>query len=148
MKRSSALEHLEAARRSHVKWVNRAVSIIKGKNVVRDPHPIASTHCQFGLWFNKEGETLYQILEVEGFERIHQLHHALHEKYLNIYEIYFGSAKGVVYDSSAKLEKRTVSREMEENAQQEFEFLRGLSRKMLEELAVLENTVKTSDKFD
>ena len=142
MNRQKTLEHLENARRGHIKWLNRAKSIIDGALVVRDPHPLASTECAFGLWFNKEGEGLYNALDIDGLETIHSLHDQLHEKYLLIYEIFFGSAEGVVYDRKARLTKRNVQQEQEEMAKQYFAELRELSYLMLQEIENLQKQIE------
>jgi len=148
MTKNNALEHIEAARRSHIKWLNRAISMTRGSSAIRDPHPLASTACQFGLWFNDEGKNLYDKLGTEGFDKIHLLHTKLHEKYLNIYEIYFGSSEGIVYNQKAVLTKNTISKLQEEEAQAHMAKLRKLSYAMLEELSVLQEEVKQSTLFD
>ena len=142
MNKYATLEHLENARRGHIKWLNRAKSIIDGGSVVRDPHPLASTECAFGLWFNKEGTKLYDTLQIEGLDTIHSLHHQLHDKYLLIYETFFGSAEGVVYDRKAKLTKRNVRQEEEDKAKEHFLELRELSYKMLQEIENLQKHIE------
>ena len=141
MNKKKTLEQLENARRAHIKWLNRAKSMIDGGFRVRDPHPLASTACKFGLWFNSEGVNLFNSLQIEGIETIHRVHDQLHDKYVAIYEIYFGSAKGIVYDSKVTLEKRTISKETEETAKQYFVELKSLSYTMLEELERLEKHI-------
>ena len=148
MTKLNALEHLDAARRSHIKWLNRAKSMVEGKNMVRDPHPLASTACQFGLWFNSEGEKLYKLLNLDGDNTVRLIHDKLHEKYLSIYEIYFGSAEGIVYNQKARLLKREVTQEEDERAKSLMQDLKKLSYRMLEEIIHLENTVKNSNSFD
>ncbi len=148
MTKHQALEHLDAARRSHIKWLNRAKSIVEGKNMVRDPHPIASDACQFGVWFNNEGEKLYALLQIDGEHTVRLIHDKLHEKYLSIYEIYFGSAEGIVYNQKARLLKKEVTPEEDERARSLMQDLRKLSYRMLEEIIHLEQTVKTSNSFD
>ena len=148
MTKENALAHLDAARRSHIKWLNRAKSMVDGKNMVRDPHPLESTACQFGLWFNSEGEKLYKLLGIEGDDTVRLIHNKLHEKYLAIYEIYFGSAEGIVYDQKAKLLKKNVSKAEDERARSLMQDLKKLSYRMLEEIIHLENTVKKSNSFD
>jgi len=148
MTQDNALEHLDAARRSHIKWLNRAKSIVEGKNIVRDPHPLESTACQFGLWFHGEGEKLYDMLQIEGNSTIRLIHNKLHEKYLKIYEIYFGSAEGILYDQKARLEKQKVSIAKEEEAKGFLQDLRELSYRMLDKITHLENAVKDSQGFD
>ena len=143
MNKSKTLEHLDNARRAHIKWLNRAKSIIDGALVVRDPHPLASTECAFGLWFNKEGTNLYDTLQIEGLETIHSLHNQLHDKYLLIYETFFGSAEGIVYDRKAKLTKRNVLKTEEDQAKQHFTELRELSYMMLQEIENLQKHIET-----
>jgi len=148
MTKSNALEHLDAARRSHIKWLNRAKSMVEGKNMIRDPHPLASTACQFGLWFNDEGHKLYVLLDIKGEGKIRLLHDKLHDKYLKIYEIYFGSAEGIVYNQKVRLAKRAVSQEEDAEAKGLMQDLKELSYSMLEEIIYLENVVKNSNVFD
>jgi len=141
MNKNNTLEQLENAKRAHMKWVNRANSMIDGGFRVRDPHPLASTACKFGLWFNSEGVNLFNTLQIEGIETIHSIHDQLHKKYFAIYEIYFGSAVGIVYDSKVTLEKRTISKETKEIAKQYFVELKSLSYTMVEELEKLEKHI-------
>ncbi len=141
---NTALDNLDKARRSHIKWLNRAKSMVDGESLVRDPHPLESTACQFGLWFNYEGVRLFKALNIDGIETIHTLHHQLHEKYLTIYEIYFGSAEGIVYDSKARLQKNTISITEEENVRENFRELRELSYLMLEEIQKLQTLLEDS----
>jgi len=148
MTKNNALEHLDAARRSHIKWLNRAKSMVEGKNMVRDPHPLASTACQFGLWFNDEGHKLYVLLDIEGEGKIRLLHDKLHDKYLKIYEIYFGSAEGIIYNQKARLAKKAVSKKEDEEAKGLMQDLKKLSYRMLEEIIHLENVVQNSNTFD
>jgi hypothetical protein len=143
---NASLEHLDKARRSHIKWLNRAKSIIDGKSLVRDPHPLESTACQFGLWFNSEGEVLFNMLKINGIDTIHTLHNQLHEKYLTIYEIYFGSAEGIIYDSKVKLQKNTISITEEEKAREHFAELRKLSYLMLGEIEKLQTVLEDNHK--
>jgi len=143
---NASLEHLDKARRSHIKWLNRAKSIIDGKSLVRDPHPLESTACQFGLWFNSEGEVLFNMLKINGIDTIHTLHNQLHEKYLTIYEIYFGSAEGIIYDSKVKLQKNTISITEEEKAREYFAELRKLSYLMLGEIEKLQTVLEDNHK--
>jgi len=42
---NTALDNLDKAIRSHIKWLNRAKSMVDGKSLVRDPHPLESTAC-------------------------------------------------------------------------------------------------------
>ena len=148
MTKYDALEHLDLARRSHIKWLNRAKSMVEGKNMVRDPHPLSSSACMFGMWFNKEGKKLYKILNIDGDVNIHRIHEKLHEKYLNIYEIYFGSAEGIIYNQKVSLAKRKVSKKEDKKAKLLMKELRELSYQMIEEIIHLESRVKKFRGFD
>ena len=121
---------------------------MQGKTAVRDPHPVASTECQFGKWFHSDGEKLFELLESDEMERVNLLHNKLHQRYLEIYEIYFGSADGIVRNPGALLEKQKVTRTMEQTAHKHFDDLRSLSRSLLDELSRLQKMIRDSDKFD
>jgi hypothetical protein len=120
---------------------------MRGPSVVRDPHPLPSTGCQFGIWFNQEGQKLRQKFDLDSFSKIETLHNELHERFLTIYEIYFGSAEGIVYDPKAKLEKFKVSEELTSKAQNAFTELRERSYALIKELESLKKAIENSDKF-
>jgi len=88
------------------------------------------------------------MLQIEGNSTIRLIHNKLHEKYLKIYEIYFGSAEGILYDQKARLEKQKVSIAKEEEAKGFLQDLRELSYRMLDKITHLENAVKDSQGFD
>lgn len=147
MFKSSAIDNLENAKRSHIKWVNRAKAMVDSKNAIRDPHPMSNFECSFGKWFMGDGEKIYKLLGTSGFEEIDKLHQLLHDRYLLIYELYFGSAEGIIYNQKAKLEKINVSKMVDDMARAHFQELRDLSYKMIQKIEELEDAINSSSDF-
>ncbi len=86
-------------------------------------------------------------VDAQRYKNIDSLHQDVHGKYIEIYEIYFGSAENVVYDQKAIIEKRNVSPDEEAQARKSFEELRSISYKLLDEIAALEKRVEVSETF-
>lgn len=141
IKKNKALEQLDDAKRAHMKFVNRAKSITEGGPKVRDPHPLESSCCQFGVWLNTDGINMLNSLEMDNVSHIQSLHNQLHEKYNSIYEIYFGSSEGIVYDSKVTLVKNTISKNDETIAKEYMSQLRELSYALLGELEKVEKHI-------
>jgi len=143
MDRYKILEHLVAAKRAHITWVNRAKSMIDGPAIVRGVMPLKCTECQFGLWFYKEGERFFNEFEMHADSRVENLHNNLHEEYLKIYNIYFDTTENLAFDKSAKMQKKVITQEEKEIVTIYFNKLRSLSYEMIAEIQRLENYIST-----
>lgn len=84
MNKQHVLEHLRAAKASHVAWVQRAKMVINGVEVDKNSIPVSSTECAFGQWFYIDGQKLNGMSNnpMECMTEIEQLHFQLHDVYL------------------------------------------------------------------
>lgn len=142
MEKDDVLEHLRAAKAAHVQWVQKAKLLINGIEVQEDAIPIDSTECKFGKWFYSDGQILNGLTNnpMECMNTIESLHFALHDKYLNVFNIYF--SKNEKQGFFAKLfgfsKKKELSEDEIFNAKQYYLEMEKISKQLLEEISRLE----------
>jgi len=78
---------LRNAVRTHKKWTENALNLIKGVPLDKKLVPINSTDCEFGKWYYSEGQN---IRNMPGFKEVEDLHGELHSTYREIFVILFG----------------------------------------------------------
>jgi hypothetical protein len=137
MDKEETLGHLSAAKKAHIKWVNRAKSLVEGLPVDKDAIPVDSTECKFGLWFYGEGQKLNAIPGMECLASIEKLHFQLHDIYMKIFKIYFGDADRSFFSKLFKM-KHKVSDEDKQIARESFLSMENISKQLLEEIGKLE----------
>jgi len=95
MIKEEVLGHLRAAKSAHIKWVQKAKLLINGIDIEEDAIPVNSTECKFGEWFYSDGQILNALSNnpLECMQTIERLHFDLHDRYLNIFNIYFSENK-------------------------------------------------------
>ncbi len=89
MEKAAILEHLGAAKKAHLKWVQRAKLLIEGLPIDEGAIPLGSTDCKFGQWFYGEGQQLNALGNMGCLTDIEKAHSVLHDQYLKIFKIYF-----------------------------------------------------------
>lgn len=137
MQKEAVLERLAAAKKAHIKWVNRAKSLVEGLPIDKDAIPMDSTECQFGTWFYSDGQKLNMLTNMDCMGTIETLHTQLHDTYLKIFKLYFGEDKRSFF--SKLFNTKSKIGEMEkEMARDYFGHLEGISKKLLEEIGKLE----------
>ncbi|QFR48950.1 hypothetical protein FJR48_04125 [Sulfurimonas lithotrophica] len=139
MDKQQTLEHLRAAKASHLEWTQHAKFLIRGMNIEEKAIPVNSMDCNFGKWFYKEGQKLNGLPNnpAECMSEIEQLHFQLHDVYFNIYNIYYTKQKKG-FLSKIFGDKREVSAQDVKMAEKYFEELEVISKKLIEELNRLE----------
>lgn len=137
MNREETLEQLTAAKKAHIKWVNRAKSLVQGIPVEKDAIPVDSTECKFGQWFYGEGQKLNAMPSMDCLGKIEALHTQLHDLYIKIFKIFFGESNRSFFSKLFKV-KSKVSDHDKEIAQEYFLQLEGVSKSLLEEIGKLE----------
>lgn len=140
MEKKDVLEHLRVAKVAHIKWVQKSKLLINGLNVEEGTIPVDSTECNFGKWFYSEGQVLNSLTHIpsEVVESIEDLHSALHDEYLKIFNIYFNKAKAGFLCKIFGLKRRNVSDEEYEFARECYNNLEKISKDLLEEINGLE----------
>lgn len=142
MEKEEVIEHLRAAKAAHIKWVQKAKLLINGIDINEDAIPIDSTECKFGKWFYSDGQMLNSLSNnpMECMSSIESLHFSLHDKYLQIFNIYFSQEKKAGF--FAKLfgikRKKELSEEEIENSKKYYEEMEAISKDLLEEINRLE----------
>ena len=142
MEKEEVLEHLRAAKAAHIKWVQKAKLLINGIDIEEDAIPIDSTECKFGKWFYSDGQILNSLSNnpMECMQSIESLHFALHDKYLQIFNIYFSQEKKAGF--FAKLfgikKKKELSAEEIENSKKYYDEMEQVSKELLDEINRLE----------
>lgn len=137
MDKSVTLEHLSAAKKAHIKWVNRAKSLVEGLPVEKDAIPVDSTECKFGQWFYGEGQKLNAFPNMECLSNIETLHFHLHDIYLKIFKLYFGETNRSFFSKLFQMKKK-VSEQEKEMAKDYFVQLESISKELLEGIGKLE----------
>jgi hypothetical protein len=137
MDRDATLAELSAAKKAHIKWVNRAKSLVEGIPVEKDAIPVDSTECKFGTWFYSEGQKLNAFSNMDCLGIIETLHFQLHDHYMKIFKLYFGEGNRSFFNKLLKMKKK-VSIEEKELAKEYFKQLEVISKNLLEEISKLE----------
>lgn len=142
MEKEEVIDHLRAAKAAHIKWVQKAKLLINGIDIDEDAIPIDSTECRFGKWFYSDGQMLNSLSNnpLECMQTIEGLHFALHDKYLQIFNIYFSQEKKAGF--FAKLfgikRKKELSQYEIENSKKYYEEMEAISKDLLDEINRLE----------
>lgn len=137
MDKASTLEQLGAAKKAHIKWVNRAKSLIEGIPVEKDAIPVDSTECQFGSWFYGEGQQLNTFSGMDCLGRIEALHFELHDYYMKIFKVYFGEDRKSFFKKLFNSKKK-ISDNERQLAREYYTQLESVSKNLLDEIGKLE----------
>jgi hypothetical protein len=137
MNKEETLEQLSAAKKAHIKWVNRAKSLVEGIPVEKDAIPVDSTECRFGQWFYGEGQKLNAMSNMECLGKIETLHFSLHDIYMKIFKLYFGEMNRSFFSKIFKTQTKISDRD-KEIARDYFVQLEQVSKELLEEIGKLE----------
>ncbi len=137
MDKTATLEQLAAAKKAHIKWVNRAKSLVEGIPVDKSGIPVDSTECQFGTWFYGEGQKLHAMSNMDCLGVIEQLHFQLHDIYMKIFKIYFGESNKSFFAKLFKMKQKLTDQD-KEIARDYFNQMQTVSASLLEEITKLE----------
>jgi hypothetical protein len=137
MNKEETLEQLSAAKKAHIKWVNRAKSLVEGIPVEKDAIPVDSTECRFGQWFYGEGQKLNAMSNMDCLGKIETLHFSLHDIYMKIFKLYFGEVNRSFFSKIFKTQTKVSDRD-KDIARDYFVQLEQVSKELLEEIGKLE----------
>jgi hypothetical protein len=141
MKKENVLEHLRAAKLAHIKWVQKAKLLINDVDIEEDAIPVDSTECAFGKWFYTDGQALNALSNnpLECMNKIETLHFALHDKYLQIFSIYFSKEKQRGFFAKLLgMKRKAVSDAEQQLAQEYYNEMEMISKELLDEINRLE----------
>ena len=140
MEKENLLNELRSAKVAHLKWVQRAKSLISGMPVEKEAIPLDYTDCVFGKWFYSVGQEIALLPGMSVIDTIGEKHTALHNMYFKIFQIYFGDTGRSFFSKLLKMKKK-VSRAEEEMALQYYNELEGISKELLEVIGRLERRI-------
>jgi len=141
MTKENVLGHLRAAKSAHIKWVQKAKLLINGIDIEEEAIPVNSTECKFGQWFYSDGQILNALSNnpLECMQQIEKLHFNLHDKYLDIFNIYFSETNKVGF--FAKLfgfKRKEISEEDRVLAEGHYVNMEKISTALVDEINRLE----------
>lgn len=82
VKKITAIESIEEARKESEKWLSCGQMLLDGKNMEQAQEPVSSDECALGLWIYSEEQT---YKEEPWFKEIVSLHKSSHEAYSKLY---------------------------------------------------------------
>ena len=140
MDKEHVLGHLRAAKAAHIKWVQKAKLLVSGLDVDEDAIPVDSTECKFGKWFYSDGQILNALSNnpIECMSTIEMLHFHLHDKYLQIFNIYFNKPKVGFFAKIFGTKKKAISELEVKLAHEYYDEMEQISRNLLDEINRLE----------
>lgn len=149
MNKTETVEQLHNAKKAHVKWVQRAKALIEGLPVEKEAIPVDCTECKFGQWFYSDGQKLNALPGMDCLKEIEQLHSDLHDKYMEIFKVYFGDMNRSLFSKLFNMKKK-ISESDKETARGYYEELLVISRQLLDVIDRLERRLNamSSDVFD
>jgi superfamily I DNA/RNA helicase len=95
MTKKEMIEKLQKVKIADLQWIDRAKNLIAGTKNDIGTEPVEAEISDFGKWFYNEGEKLKRLSNnpLECMKNIETLHQQFHEKYFEIYHIYFSEEK-------------------------------------------------------
>ncbi len=144
MDKLDVLRNIRAARRSHVKWVQRAKSLVNGLAVTKEQIHLEVTMCDFGRWFYCDGQILLSIFTEEAVKSVEEKHKELHDIYMKIFKIYFSTVDQSFFAKLFKY-KRKVSLSERDIALKELEKLEIVSSELISYLNIIEKKLNAID---
>ena len=140
MKKEDVVGHLRAAKTAHIKWVQKAKLLVSGLDINEDAIPVDSTECKFGKWFYSDGQVLNALSNnpLECMTAIEKLHFNLHDKYLQIFSIYFNKPKAGFFAKLFGVKKKNLNKDEIKLASEYYNEMEQISHDLLDEINRLE----------
>ncbi|MCP5306329.1 MAG: CZB domain-containing protein [Chromatiaceae bacterium] len=144
MNKKEALLQLRQAKSAHIQWRSYAQALIVGIPVEQAHVPVIHTDCKFGRWYHGPGQALASLSAYSAIDTPHEM---LHQIYMKIFKLLFGSDdRGVLqkmFKSTAKVKK-----EHQAEAEELMEKLLAVSSTLLEAINLLEQEVSQMTEED
>jgi len=144
MKKNEIVEKIRLARLAHVKWVQRAKSLVNGIPIKEEDIPLTSDACEFGKWFYSDGQVFLEIFNEKAVKEIEDFHNKLHAEYMNIFKIYFDMSNIGFFAKLLGRGKR-VSAEEQKRAKSYLTALENTSGKLMKRLNIMETKINMAD---
>jgi len=141
MNKEETIGYLRGAKSAHIKWVQKAKLLINGVEIKEDAIPVDSTECKFGQWFYSDAQMLNALSNnpLECMQTIEKLHFDLHDRYLNIFNLYFSqNNKQGFFAKFLGVKKKRIGDREKVLAHEYYKELENISKELLEEINRLE----------
>ena len=141
MKKEDLLEHLRIAKLAHIAWIEKAKRLIKGFDIQENAIPVDVKECTFGKWFYSEGQALNALSNnpPECMNKIEMLHIEFHDKYLDIFNIYFPQeAKKGFFAKLLTKKRKALSAAKKELVLDYYKKMEKISQELTDEISRLE----------
>lgn len=140
VEKDNILQELRSAKVAHLKWVQRAKSLISGMPVEKEAIPLDYTDCIFGKWFYSDGQNIALMPGMNVMDEIGSKHTELHEIYFKIFQVYFGESHKSFFSKLLRIKKKVSPAELE-MAQQYYTNLEEVSKELLDLIGRLERRI-------
>lgn len=138
MSKQKTITLIRNAKSGHKRWVENAISLVKGMPLDKNQIPVNATDCVFGQWYYGEGQGFKSIA---AFVEIEKYHDALHKTYRDIFVLLFKEqSKPNVLNRLFELLGH-VSEEKHTTAREKLETLEYQSRVIMKKLDELEEII-------
>ncbi len=144
MKKEEIVQKMRLARLAHVKWVQRAKSLVNGLPIKEEDIPLTPDSCEFGKWFYSDGQILLAIFNNKSVREVETLHNKLHEEYMSIFKIYFDLSNINFFAKLLKQGKK-VSKEERLKAKLHIKSLEKISDTLIKKLNIMETKINMAE---
>ena len=141
MNKDETLKSLETAEIELTRFVETAKSLIDGIDAEDKVLPISPRDTKFGEWFYSDGQKLKALSNnpLECMSNIEQLHETLHERYREIFDLFYSQEKEGGFLSKIFKPKQKILTESGMNlANEEYVAMEKIAEELLSEIARLQ----------
>lgn len=136
MNKNETINILRNAKMGHKRWVENAISLVKGLPLEPDQIPVNATDCAFGQWYYSVGQEL-KILP--AFKDIEKYHDGLHKTYRDIFVLLFEKHEESSWLSRLLGISSNAAEEKQFILNEKLQLLEQQSRSIMKKLDELEN---------
>jgi len=145
MTKEEIIEKLQKAKFADLQWIDKAKNLIAGTKNDLGVLPVETHESEFGKWFYNEGQKLKKLSNnpLECMKNIEILHQQLHDRYYEIYYIYFSEEKKVSFFSKLMGAKRqNLTQEEEKHVTELLSNMQRDSKEFITEVERLERRLE------
>ena len=145
MKKEEMIEKLQKAKLADLQWIDKAKNLIAGTKNDQGVLPVETHDSEFGKWFYNEGQKLKKLSNnpLECMKNIEILHQQLHDRYYEIYHIYFSEEKKAGFFSKMMGAKRqNLTKEEDEHVASLLHNMETHSKEFINEVERLERRLE------
>ena len=145
MTKEEIIEKLQKAKNSDLQWIDKAKNLMAGTKSDDGVAPVEARESEFGQWFYNEGQKLKKLSNnpLECMQNIEVLHQQMHDRYFEIYHIYFSDAKKAGFFSKLMGAKRTeLTKEEEKHVEELLENMQRHAKEFVDEVERLERRLE------